>query len=50
MIIRGKTTKEKLEQIYKTIRKHIKDDRCYYTDREIQELKKDKNNIFYKIE
>lgn len=50
MIIRGKTTKETLEHIYKTIHKHIKEEHCYYTEKDIQELKKDKKNIFYKIE
>lgn len=48
MIIRGETTEEKLQHIYKTIQKYVKDDKCYYSQEEIKQLKKDKNNIFYK--
>lgn len=49
MVIRGETTKEKLDHIYKTIQKYIREEECYYTEEEIKELKKDKNNIFYKM-
>lgn len=49
MVIRGKTTKEKLDHIYKTIQKHIREEECYYSEKEIEKLKKDKNNIFYQI-
>lgn len=48
MIIRGITDKEKLQHIYKTIHKYIKDDKCYYSQEEIENLKKDRKNIFYK--
>ena len=48
MVIRGKTDKEKLKHIYNTIRKHVKNDNCYFSEEEIQKLKEDKKNIFYK--
>ena len=50
MVIRGEATKEKLDHIYKTIQKYIKEKECYYTEEEIEKLKEDKNNTFYKIE
>ena len=46
MIIRGEITKGKLEIIYKTIQDIIPEEHCYYTEEEIKEIKKDKNNIF----
>lgn len=49
MIIRGETNKDTLQHIYKTIQKYIKDDKCYYSQEEIEKLKKDKNNIFYQV-
>lgn len=48
MIIRGQITKQKLEHIYDIIRNTVKNEECYYTHKEIEELKKDKNNIFIK--
>ncbi len=48
MIIRGTMDREKLEHIYTTIQKIIKDEKCYYSPEEIENLKKDKRNIFYK--
>lgn len=46
MIIRGEITKGKLEIIYKTIQDIIPEEQFYYTEEEIQEIKKDTNNIF----
>ena len=46
MIIRGTITQGKLEIIYKTIQDIIPDQDCYYTEEEIEKIKKDKNNIF----
>ena len=48
MIIRGQVTKGKLEIIYKTIQDIIPKEHCYYTEEEVNKLKKDKNNIFIK--
>ena len=47
MIIRGQVTREKLQHIYKTIQNIIHDNDCYYTKEEIENLKKNKKNIFY---
>lgn len=49
MVIRGEITQEKLQHIYTTIQKIIKDKDCYYTQEEIENLKKDKNNIFWEV-
>ena len=46
MVIRGEITREKLQHIYKTIQRIIHDEDCYYTKEQIEELKKDSNNIF----
>lgn len=48
MVIRGQVTEKKLEQIYDIARAIIKDNSCYYTQEEIDELKKDSKNIFFK--
>lgn len=50
MIIRKEPTKEVLEHIYKTIQSNITDKACYYTQEQIQELKKDNQNKFLKRE
>lgn len=50
MIIRQKPTQEVLEQIYNAIQKNISNQECYYTDEEIKELKRNKNNNFIKGE
>lgn len=47
MVIRGEITQEKLQHIYNTIRKIIQDEDCYYTKEQIENLKKDKNNIIW---
>ena len=47
MVVRGELTKEKLENIYLTIRNIVKKKSCYYTQEEIDKLKKDSNNIFF---
>lgn len=49
MVIRGEATKEKLDHIYKTIQKYIKEESCYYTEEEIEKLKEDKSNVFYQL-
>ena len=46
MIIRGKPNEDKLRHIYNTIHKLIDNQECYYTEEEIEKLKKDKKNIF----
>ena len=50
MIKRGKITEEKLAHIYSTIQKIIKNQQCYYTNEEIEDLKKNKENVFIKKE
>lgn len=50
MVIRGEITLDKLQHIYNTIRKIIQDEDCYYTKEEIENLKKDKNNIIWEVE
>ena len=41
MIKRGKITEEKLAHIYSTIQKIIKNQQCYYTNEEIEDLKRE---------
>ena len=48
MVIRGQITKEKLENIYNTVRNIIQKKDCYYSQEEIDELKQDSKNIFFK--
>ena len=48
MIIRGEITKQKMENIYTTIRNTIQNKECYYTAKEVEELKKDRKNTFIK--
>lgn len=48
MVIRGQITEKKLEHIYDVVRETIKNKSCYYTQEEIDELKKDSKNIFFK--
>lgn len=47
MIIREEIiTEERLKHIYNTIQGIIKNQQCYYSQEEIEKLKKDKNNVF----
>jgi ABC-type sugar transport system ATPase subunit len=47
MIIRGTVTEGKLNHIYKTVQNLFKDNsQIFYTSQEIENLKKDSNNIF----
>ena len=46
MVIRGKPDVNKLNHIYNTIQKLIDNKECYYTEEEIENLKKDEKNIF----
>ena len=46
MIIRGTPNASKLKHIYNTIQRLIDNKECYYTEEEIENLKKDKTNIF----
>lgn len=48
MVIRGEVTEEKLQHIYKTIQSIIQEQHCYYSKEEVEELKKNTNNIFLK--
>lgn len=52
MIIRGKSKgidlQNNLQHIYDTVQKIIINQHCYYSQEEIERLKKDKNNIFIK--
>ena len=52
MIIRGKTKgielQHNLQHIYDTVQKLIIHQHCYYSQEEIEKLKKDKNNNFIK--
>ena len=50
MIIRQQPTQEVLEHIYNAIQKNISNQECYYTEEQIEKLKKDKKNIFIKGE
>lgn len=47
MVVRGQITKQKLENIYNTVRNTIKNKDCYYTQEEVDKLKKDSQNIFF---
>lgn len=47
MVVRGKVTKQKLENIYNVIRNTVKNKDCYYTQEEINKLKEDSQNIFF---
>ena len=47
MVIRGQITEKKLEQIYDIVRACIKNKECYYTQEEVEELKKDSKNIYF---
>ena len=47
MIVRGEVTIHKLAEVYNTIRNTVKEESCYYTQEEIDKLKKDSKNIFY---
>ena len=46
MIIRRDATAETLRDIYEVMRRAIKDSDCYFTQEELQELKKNPKNIF----
>lgn len=47
MIVRsGSVTEADLKLIYSIIEKIVNDKECYYTPKEIEELKKDEKNIF----
>lgn len=48
MVVRGKLTIDKLSYIYDTVNRIVEKDFCYYSDREIERLKKDEKNIFLK--
>lgn len=48
MVVRGQVTEEKLECVYDTIRAIVKNKSCYYTQEQVDKLKKDSMNIFYK--
>ena len=48
MVVRGEITEKKLEIIYDTIRATINKDSCYYTKEEVEKLKEDSKNIFFK--
>ena len=39
---------QKLEEIYTTIRSIVKNEKCYYTEDQINELKENKENVFMK--
>ena len=45
MIIRKDVTSEVLKDIYEVMRRHIKDSDCFLSHDELQELKKNPNNI-----
>jgi hypothetical protein len=46
MVIRGTLTIEKLNYIYDTINRIVDKDFCYYSDKEVEELKESEKNIF----
>jgi hypothetical protein len=48
MVVRGNLTIEKLNYIYDTINRIVENDFCYYSDKEVKELKEDEKNIFLK--
>lgn len=48
MVIRGNLTIEKLNYIYDTINRIVENEFCYYSDEEVENLKKDEKNIFLK--
>ncbi len=48
MVVRGNLTIEKLSYIYDTINRIVDNDFCYYSDKEVEELKEDEKVIFLK--
>ena len=46
LIIRGQVTAQKLEEIYTTIGNIVKNEKCYYTEEQINKLKENKENVF----
>lgn len=48
MIVRGNYDINKLNYMYDTINRIVENDFCYYSDKDIEELKKDEKNIFLK--
>lgn len=46
MVIRGTPNASKLKHIYNTIQRLIDNKECYYTEKQIMNLKKDERNIF----
>lgn len=48
MVIRGNLTIEKLNYIYDTINRIVKNEFCYYSDEEVEVLKENEENIFIK--
>ena len=46
MVIRGTPNANKLKHIYNTIQRLIDKQECYYTEEEIENLKKDEKDIF----
>ena len=48
MIVRGTYNIDKLNYMYDTINRIVTNQNCYYNEREVERLKKDKKNIFLK--
>lgn len=46
MIIRKKPSYAVMTNLYDTIRELIKDDKCYYTSKELEKIKSNKSNVF----
>ena len=44
--IRKTPTKEVLQNIYDVMNRNIKNPKCFYTPEQVQELKKDKSNVW----
>lgn len=50
MVIRKKPSYAVMTNLYDTIRDLIKDDKFYYTSKEIDKLKRNKSNVFIQNE
>lgn len=45
-VIRKQPTKENLIKLYDVLNEIFKDESCFYTSKQVEELKKDESNIF----
>jgi hypothetical protein len=46
IVVRKTPTREVLHHIYDVMNKNIKNPKCFYTNRQVKQLKKDKANVW----